>query len=96
MVKEHDWQYTNVKLPENTALMIGANSVDELVKALTGRKHKLLWDAFYPSTGSSPFGPYEEGDIAFFDEGTRYLLSYDFMLLDNGIARVFRTCLKED
>lgn len=84
-------QYTNVKLPYHTAAMFTDDDVHEVIKTLVGHDCEFLSDGCYPAIGCSPFGPYDEGDIVFYDNGGTHQLSYDFMELDGmTVGRVFR------
>ena len=77
--------YTNTTVPEGMALLFTDNDIFDMLRLFVGDIDNVL-DA---STGSSPFGPYDEGDIEYRKGGDMFTLSYDFMLL-NDMARIFR------
>ena len=93
----HDWQYCNCKVPVRVAFMMHQSDVLSVVLTLTGCEANRIIDA---TTGSSPFGPYEEADVRFVSGEEHYLLSYDYMykgLDDDDTARIFRSyIMKED
>ena len=91
------WQYINVKVPYDVALLNGKGSASDVVKVVLGKEHEIVFDGDYPTTGSSPYGPYDEGDILFNKDGEVHMLSYDYMEVDDDVARIFRYCVcKED
>ena len=85
-------RYTNKKVPLDVAFMETGKDVAEVVRTLVGHECEVIYDlGAYPSGGSSPFGPWEEADVAFVDDDNTHVLAYDFMALyDEGIARIFR------
>lgn len=84
-------QYTNVSLPYHMAALFTGADVVDVVRTLVGHECLIEYSVGYPSVGCSPYGPYDEADIIFVDNGVRYQLSYDFMEFeDMTIGRVFR------
>lgn len=79
-------QYCNVKMPIDMAYQMTDKDVNYLLGALVGPVDE--WDD--ASTGSSPYGPYEEGDVMYSLDGKWWSLAYDFMDIGEGVARVFR------
>lgn len=79
-------KYTNIKIPAKTALLTTDEDIYTLLVVLVGD----VDDVFDASTGSSPFGPYDEGDIVYENGDGTFTLSYDYMLLDDDTARIFR------
>lgn len=85
-------RYANVKLPASVAWLDTDEDVYKALEALVGKGcvpcgEPLGYDA---SIGLSSHGPWAEGDISFTKGDGRYGLAYDFMCLDNSVARVFR------
>lgn len=81
------WEYCNVKVPLDMAYQMTGEDVRDMLLAFVGYD-----TAICASTGYSPFGPYEEGDIDYDADGNRCSLHYDFIEVD-GKARVFRYCI---
>ena len=84
----YGWQYCNVKVPEHVALMNKAADILEVIRILTGREAENYREA---TTGSSPFGPYDEADVYFVADGEVFELSYNYMLDGSGMAQIFKT-----
>ena len=84
-------QYANIKLPLHVLELDIDNDVLEVLEAVTGSKRPYLFDSgCWPAIGSSSYGPYEEGDIIYWEGELAYQLSYDFMPLDEETGRLFR------
>lgn len=84
-------QYTNVKLPMHVLEMDSDTDVLAVLKALTGSERPYVFDSgCWPAIGYSGNGPYEEGDIIYWDGELAYQLCYDFMRLDDVTGRIFR------
>lgn len=83
-------QYTNVKLPIDTLYQTTVNDVSDLVRMFAGHDCTILYSPSFPSTGSSGYGPWEEGDIEFVDGEEICYLAYDFMQLNKSEGRIFR------
>lgn len=88
-------QYCNFRVPYDIAAMNSRGSVVKIAAILVGRKVEIVRSPSYPSCGSSPYGPWDEADIEFVDGETNCILSYDFMDIGDGMARVFRFGIEE-
>lgn len=92
---QYSTQYTNIKLPQETAWMNSGNDVQEVLKAIVGHGCKVVGpDCFdgvdCPAIGYSAYGPWVEGDIDYVDDGLGYSLAYDFIDIDEETSRIFR------
>lgn len=76
--------YTNMRLPLNVMWMDSDEDVQELLRAFVGHECPLTQE---PAIGCSSYGPWEEGDVWFEDNGGHYALHYDFM---ESAGRIFR------
>lgn len=83
------FEYVNVKVPTDTALCMHCwGDEEEILNALFGPGDRTV--ASVSTSGSSPFGPYEEGSFLFFEGDVDcFNLEYDFMILGD-TARIFR------
>lgn len=80
----------NIELPSHVLYLDRTSDVNELVKTLLGKEYEVVYTCMFPSTGQSPNGDWQEGDIEVCDNGSRYLLSYDFVETDNDKGRIVR------
>lgn len=87
--------YTNVKMPVETAWLDTDNDIFAMLDALVGEGCQPLGEPLHycASIGGSNYGPYVEGDIDFTYNGEGYRLSYDFMVISKDVARVFRAAV---
>lgn len=81
------WEYVRVKVPADVAMMISDGSVWELMR-IFGHGDDDKAKITEASTGSSPYGPYQEGDI-WHEDYEDTLLSYDYVI-DGDTAHIFR------
>lgn len=81
------FEYVNVKVPADTALCMYNGDELRVLDALLGPGDRVV--ASVPTGGLSPFGPYEEADLLFYEGDERFMLEYDFMILGD-TARIFR------
>lgn len=89
------WKYTNVKVSADTALCMYNGDELEILETLLGPGNRAV--AGTPTGGLSPFGPYEEAGFRFVEDGVNfYNLDYDFIIIDDCTARIFRYCVTEN
>lgn len=95
-------EYTNVKVPLETAWLETDKDVRDMIQSLAGldafASNVVVMDA---AIGRSSLGPWVEGDIQYkvmhelpyySNDHDWFALHYDFMNVE-GVARVFRYCI---
>jgi hypothetical protein len=88
------WKYINVKVPAETALCVYNGDELKILEALLGPGNRAA--ASTTTGGSSPFGSYEEANFRFVEDGDFYTLDYDFIIIGDCTARIFRYCVTEN
>jgi hypothetical protein len=91
----NDMQYINVKVPATTAWLDTDKDIFIMLEALVGDDCEPCGEPlnYNASIGRSAYGPWVEGDIEFTKGGKWLALHYDFMLINEDTARVFRYCI---
>lgn len=91
-----DWRYANVKLPMDTLYLLTNSDIHILLQTFVGDDYEFDSVRHEATTGSSGIGGWEEGDIWHSRGGKRFVLSYDFIQVDDEMGRVFRYVVHMD